>query len=99
MKFPGRWLRKIVLFSKAHQPWGCERAEGLCCQLGWKSEAALLSPSLLVPLYYLLNVSSVLAALWIPFYFAFPCNRGDLLYSHSLAVCQLLWLEAGDTQF
>lgn len=99
VKLPGRWLRKMTLFSKTHQPLGQKKTEGLCCQLGWKSEAALLSFPLLVPLCNLLNVSSVLAAVWIPFVFTSPFNRGDLLYSYSLAVGQVLWLEPEDTQF
>lgn len=62
VKLAGRWLRKMTVFSKAHQPLG------LCCQLGWKSGAALLPPFLLVPACYLLNASSVLAAVWAPFF-------------------------------
>ena len=49
VKLPGRWLRRITLLSQAHQPLGREKTEGLCCQLGRKSEAALLPSSLLVP--------------------------------------------------
>lgn len=52
VKLPGRWLRQITLFNKTHQPLGREKTEGLCCQLEWRSEAALLSSSLLVPLLF-----------------------------------------------
>lgn len=41
-----------MLFNKTHQSLSREKTEGLCCQLEWKFEAALLSSSLLVPVLF-----------------------------------------------